>query len=406
MLQVMSAYTAPTSLCSKETIMRISKRVALASALAPLLSLVLVHASDADRKRSETSAKDLVVHEWGTFSTFSGSDGKQLKFYPYDNDLPEFVHGYQPRNSKQGPQGGLISLETPVVYFYSPKPLTASVHVDFPKGIFTEWYPDAGRQDTKLDWTGVEVLPKEDLRLLSEKKDSRYYAARETDACPLRVTFHKEDGTHTEQEKLLFYRGVGNFEMPLKVRAQGNGKFTVNWTGPAIAGDLFLIQVKAGTIRFQPFQLPEKAKWSYRAEVQIPTQESSEDKLGEALVERLTKLGLYEKEAKAMVKTWRSAWFGEEGTRVLYFLPTEMTQDFLPMRVNPKPQSLVRVLVGRHDVLTPETERQIDRLVTTVNEPSQEQTPVQRAAWQDLCKLGRYRDAARAQAEARSEHKR
>jgi len=32
-----------------------------------------------------------VAHEWGTFSTFSGSDGKPLKFYPDDRDLPEFV---------------------------------------------------------------------------------------------------------------------------------------------------------------------------------------------------------------------------------------------------------------------------------------------------------------------------
>ena len=36
-------------------------------------------------------AKSFVVHEWGTFSTFSGADGKSLKFTPSDTDLPNFI---------------------------------------------------------------------------------------------------------------------------------------------------------------------------------------------------------------------------------------------------------------------------------------------------------------------------
>jgi hypothetical protein len=388
--------------------MTIVSKSALGFAVAIVLTLSLGVAGEPERKvqATKTLSKDLVVHEWGTFSTFSGSDGKNLKFYPYDNDLPEFVHGYKDARSKEGPRGGLISLETPVVYFYSDKPLKASVHVDFPKGVLTEWYPDAARTDNNLEWKGIEVLPGEKLRLLNEKRESRYYAARETDSCPLRVTFYKEGGTHVENEQLLFYRGVGDFVMPLAVQAHGEGKFTVNWRGPQLAEECLLIQVKAGKIRFQPFKMSELAKSSYRADVQISSQDSSEEKLSATLVQRLTKLGLYEKEAKAMVKTWKSAWFGEEGTRVLYFLPGEMTEELLPLRVEPKPKTVLRVLVGRHDVLTPEGEKQIDKLVTTFNRPGEEKTPAQQAAWQELCKLGRYRDAVLTQAEARLEHRR
>ncbi len=37
-------------------------------------------------------AEDLIVHEWGTFTSFSGSDGVQLEFQPLThNDLPSFV---------------------------------------------------------------------------------------------------------------------------------------------------------------------------------------------------------------------------------------------------------------------------------------------------------------------------
>ena len=36
--------------------------------------------------------KPLVVHEWGTFTSFSGSDGVRLEYRPLlDEDLPYFV---------------------------------------------------------------------------------------------------------------------------------------------------------------------------------------------------------------------------------------------------------------------------------------------------------------------------
>ena len=36
---------------------------------------------------------------------------------------------------------GTVSLETPVLYFYTDRETKASVKVDFPKGWVTEWYP-------------------------------------------------------------------------------------------------------------------------------------------------------------------------------------------------------------------------------------------------------------------------
>jgi hypothetical protein len=97
----------------------------------------------------------------------------------------------------------------------------------------------------------------------------------------------------------------------------------------------------------------------------------------------LIEQGLYEKEARAMVKTWKSDWFDAEGTRVLYLVPPAVTESFLPLKVTPKPESLVRVLVGRHDVMTPEEERRLDQLVKEYED------------YQKLLgKLGRYSNAA------------
>jgi hypothetical protein len=102
---------------------------------------------------------------------------------------------------------------------------------------------------------------------------------------------------------------------------------------------------------------------------------------------------LYEKEARAMVKTWESAWLKDEGTRVLYVLPGSWTDRTLSLTVTPKPDALVRVMVGRHDVLTPEREREIDSVVG--------RTPDRDAVTASLAKLGRFAVPARQQAELR-----
>src|SRR2546423_11321659 len=88
--------------------------------------------------------KGFVVHEWGTFSTFSGSDGAYLKFYPDDRGLPEFVYNRH-RTEKGGLPDAFVSLETPVTYFYSDRDRTASVQGEFPKGLMTDWYPQSSR---------------------------------------------------------------------------------------------------------------------------------------------------------------------------------------------------------------------------------------------------------------------
>jgi len=375
----------------------------LALPLTAFLALTYGYAADsASKDQAPTpSAQDLVVHEWGTFSTFSGSDGKNLKFYPYDNDLPDFIHGYEGRRSKSGLQGGTISLETPVLYFYSERPTTVSAQVEFPKGTISEWYPHAARTDKKLIWKGINLLGGEKVKLPTEAKESRYYAARETEATPLRVTFREEETKCTEQEQFLFYRGVGSFDMPLSVRASGDGKFIATWKGDGLKDDLILVQVRAGKMRFQPFRVDHKVDGTLQGDVSLPDSDSTAEKLSELFVNQLTEKGLYEKEARAMVKTWRSAWFGEEGTRVLYVLPEALTEELLPLRVEPRPTAQLRVLVGRHDVLTPEREKKIDSLVADVNRPTLEQDDKQRAAWQELTKLGRYTEAARGASEAR-----
>jgi hypothetical protein len=112
----------------------------------------------------------------------------------------------------------------------------------------------------------------------------------------------------------------------------------------------------------------------------------------------LVRAGLFEAGAQAMVKTWESAWFADEGTRVLYVLPPGWTDRTLSLTVSPNPDTLVRVMVGRHDVLTPEREAEIDGLVRRVKGPKGSD---QAAAETALAKLGRFASPAQQQAEHR-----
>jgi hypothetical protein len=115
----------------------------------------------------------------------------------------------------------------------------------------------------------------------------------------------------------------------------------------------------------------------------------------------LTAAGLYEKEARAMVKTWEAAWSGEEGTRLLYLVPRSRTDELLPLTIEPKPTAMVRVLVGRHDFLTPEEEASTDHQVRRIQAAQAELE----AAEKEIQKIGRFGPEARQLAEQRLEQK-
>ena len=307
-----------------------------------------------------SESEKFVVHEWGTFSTFSGSDGKPLKFYPNDRDLPPFVYN-RFRETKGGLPDVYVSLETPVLYFYTDRDRTVSVQVDFPKGLMTDWYPQASRPpETQLRWDDLKVLADDRPKLKGEGDAGRYFAARETDAATVRTSGRRR----REDEQFLFYRGVGDFHMPFVVRAHGDGKFTVQNTGKHPVPGYVLLNVKDRKVTFKVYgHLSPGAR---RRSSCRPRPRRSRS-CGTPWSDQLVDQGLYEKEARAMVKTWRNDWFGEDGTRVLYLVAEPLTDEFLPLKIDPKPDQTVRVLVGRHDVLTPEREKEIDAVVKRLN---------------------------------------
>ncbi len=94
------------------------KRI-IAAFIAVVLASVASHSSRGHAGDTNSDGR-LVVHEWGTFTNFSGSDGVKLEYRPLvDKDLPDFVldrgwqAGLHPRFTKTLLRGRQ-RMETPV----------------------------------------------------------------------------------------------------------------------------------------------------------------------------------------------------------------------------------------------------------------------------------------------------
>jgi hypothetical protein len=96
------------------------------------------------------------------------------------------------------------------------------------------------------------------------------------------------------------------------------------------------------------------------------------DNVAEDLRTRLVESGLFDREARAMVNTWRTSYFRTEGVRALLVMPRAWTDAFIPMQIEPIPREVVRVMVGRIELLTPERERLAEKAVQDLSSPNAE----------------------------------
>ncbi|HKB15503.1 MAG TPA: hypothetical protein VKF62_05525, partial [Planctomycetota bacterium] len=327
-------------------------------------ALAVLLASGAAGARSVDEGSGLVVHEWGTFTAVMGDDGLPVEWRPLSgtDDLPEFVYRRTPSGALATPDArsvklrlaALARLETPVVYFYSDRPVTASARVAYPGGWITEWYPQARRRRDTIRWDGIEVRPGIAGAFPDDGSRSHYYAARETDAAALRI----ETDTGTQEEGFLFYRGAGSVGLSLSVVCEG-GFLRVPRLENGVR-DIVVVSNRGGRMGYS-LATPEGKAVSLRDGLPGGDVPSLQDELRRLLVRH----GLYPKEAAAMVATWGDSWF-EEGTRVFYVLPRAEVDRALPLTVTPPPSETARVLVGRLELVLPEDEEraraEVDRL--------------------------------------------
>lgn len=412
--------------------------------LLPLGSLVLVLCAFSGGDKPQP----YVVHEWGTFTSVQGADGVLLDWRPLQTSvLPRFVYDWKKpgldRLAAPGllfGKGGITALqrmETPVLYFYSDEERTVDVSVQFPKGLITEWYPQARQigpsfvrppslvtnldyyaheagvrpnftfasllgnknvPESRAHWMDVRILPARrhpELKsaLPSDASGSHYFSARDTDSDFVRISSLNSSNPAPENEKFIFYRGVGSFPTPLSVTMDAGGRITVANTGTESLEGLVLLNLDHGSgnyVMVGSLGPSENRNVEVESAKRLPAEALSRE-LGKAMAQRLVKAGLYPREAKAMVATWKDSWFAEDGLRVLYVLPRAWTDRTLPLALDPAPRELVRVMVGRSEVLTPALE---NRLLAALAKAAHGDAEARGEVLDQFKKLGRFAEPA------------
>ena len=309
----------------------------------------------------------LTIHEWGTFTSIAGRDGRAIDWSPLagSTDLPSFVEHFRDGRFKIGLRG-TVRMETPVLYFYDSREQQVSVKVSFAKGVITEWYPHATRveptanlfdgslyqahADGSIAWDAVTVSPSLTAEFPREAQDSPYYSARQTSATPLRV------GTPTgeQQEKFLFYRGVSTFRVPLSAKLTAEGKVRLQNDAAKAIPNTILFERRGEQVGYRIAGAIAK-----EAVLDPPQPTGNVADLARELVGMLVAQGLYMDEAQAMVETWRGSWF-EEGSRLIYVVPAEFVNEILPLEIHPAPAEIARVFVGRLELVTPRTSNAVE----------------------------------------------
>lgn len=358
--------------------------------------------------RTQAKETDLVLHEWGTFTSIAGGDGVALDWQPLNgaSDLPSFVYDLKRDGGYRGTYGirgkgevAKVRMETPVIYFYTKQEMEINVSVSFPNGKITEWYPQAGVVNNSfahnrtgqfhsgVTWGQIRLMPNANINYAREAAYSHYYPARETDATPIRIC--NSDKSKIEYEKFLFYRGIGNFELPLNVKLQGN-QVVLNLNGPIYGAKsnpghnltgLMVFEKRGGRVGFTTVPSVSGATPVARPQLNMTVEQAK------AELERILLLqGLYPKEAQSMIQTWSDSWF-EDGLRVFYILPRLEVDEVLPLRIDVPTKERIRVLVGRTEVITPEMEHAVKRQVTLLRSPSES---VRQGSRETLKKFGRF----------------
>ena len=353
------------------------------------------------------------LHEWGTFTTVAGSDGVLLTGLQREEvALPAFVHSHFGFENGQNPawdkfaalakshglvgfgsgskalgqrplSGVTVKMETPVIYFHSDKAFHAQIHVGFEGGTISQWYPNRSGGETLPEpppsaHPGVNPVPLEkwrmdfgvpyrggiawDIDVLSpaESRSTVTFKPRDT-VNWLRARVPEANAVRTrsgETENYLFYRGLGNFTPGLLTTVTADETLHLkNHSGGDIPY-LLVFQQNGGRVSWsaRPAGLKSGESMDLAESALTPAADGFPAPVYQSLKNGLAACGLLESEANAMVQTWWTSYFESEGLRVFWVLPTPVTDRILPLTITPPPDRIVRVLVGRSEVLRPRQE--------------------------------------------------
>ncbi len=353
---------------------------------------------------SATADSPVVVHEWGTITTWHKPDGTpqgRLNRIDPSEVLPSFVHRFEPAQTQSDPERALtkspltpgrpdvtMRLETPVMYFYPGEDFSNdsafSVEVSFRGGVINEFFPnatasvavDTERIDKKVragvfrEWAGVKLDNYVRGSIIWSITDLPVDAKGPTTEAPIWLAPRKVDSRYVEvgsgeSEKYLFYRGVAHLEAMLQTRSSNSevellAPEHLHWlpASTAVIPKAWMVTINAqGEVAFRTIETIRIEKDSPSASIQrFPTFEASQFRsenlalVKSSMRDALIDEGLFQKEAAAMLATWNKSYFENAGTRIFYIVPSEWLDYHLPVDIS-IPHQLSRAFIGRIDLI-------------------------------------------------------
>ena len=324
-----------------------------------------------------------VVHEWGTFTAVVGSDGSLVPWWSPQLEGPAQLPDFVARSTMfaKGGSASLIRMETPVLYFYPREAMSPKVVVQYPQGHITEVFPTAPGFAGSLPST---VPPFAQFNASTPTTSWEIALRSPTEAASLcrvpEVGKHGQHYAHAREvpdawlvesagqmEHFIFYRGAGQHSLPIRaINIHDDVWHLQHDRQPEL--QLKAIQIKVTAEGIQWAALP-----SIQSAAQDPTEtrsftvatglSSDLPSLVTTLILELTSEGLTQPEATAMVHTWKAAWMGEIGTRVLILMPGDWINETLPITITPKPLEFRRVFVARLELLDTGVESKVIELL-------------------------------------------
>lgn len=322
----------------------------------------------------------LVIHEWGTFTSFQDNRGLTISGVNVDDEpVPEFVHrlDYVPIfTTRSSPalwsQGAprchpdvTLRLETPVLYFYPQNGFahdrSFDVRATFAGGWLTEFFPLAAAENSgfprrlepstrgSIRWKGLQLSPSSTVEL-PETTERVWLAPRNVRSAVV------INGDKAEAEKYLFYRGVGHLDAPIVVRKQA-ASVTISVRDEEsrlkILPSMWIVHVSAdGRLAYRSIRAGKQRSVTTPLPIVGDTAPSQLLALRGELEAALTAAGLYHDEADAMLATWQLSYFDSEGMRIFFVLPRAWIDAHLPLWTS-IPADITRAMLGRVELMSP-----------------------------------------------------
>jgi hypothetical protein len=158
-----------------------------------------------------------------------------------------------------------------------------------------------------------------------------------------------------ESERFIYYDGPTTAPAPVTVRRIGSAiefevrrEFLPDFMRNAIGGTLaqtaeeseqkgLFLEVRGGAVRWAVMVLSS----SGRFELQV--HDGTESEASAQLLEMLTERGMTAEEAAGLVDAWREQFFRTDGARFITRMAPDDYDLLFPMRIRPKPSTLIRV---------------------------------------------------------------